>query len=49
MPLKKILAGTYRKIKFPFSILKTKLIMLKNKSFKDKAHKSSSDNGEYPE
>jgi len=49
MFLKKILADTYRKIKLPFSILKTKLIMLKVKSYKDKEHKSASDNGEYPE
>ena len=47
--LKKVFAYTYRKIKFPFSILKTKLIMIKTKSFKNKELKSSSDNGEYPE
>ena len=49
MLLKKILADTYRKVKFPFSILKTFLIMFKTKSFKDKENKSASDNGEYPE
>ena len=49
MLLKKILAGIYRKIKLPFSILKTKLLMFKTKSINDKKYKSSSDNGEYPE
>ena len=49
MLLKRILACTYRKIKLPFSILKTKLMILKTKSFKDQEHKSASDNGEYPE
>ena len=49
MLLKKILAGTFRKIKLPFSILKTKLLMLKTKSIYGKEYKSVSDNGEYPE
>ena len=49
MLLKKILAGIYRKIKLPFSILKTKFLMFKTKSINDKKYKSSSDNGEYPE
>ncbi len=49
MLLKKILADSYRKIKRPLSILKTKLIMLKIRSLKDKELKSASDNGEYPE
>ena len=49
MILKKIFAGAYRKIKLPFSILKTNLIILRNKSIKDKEYKSASDNGEYPE
>ena len=31
--LKKIFAYTYRKIKFPFSILKTNLIILRTKNF----------------
>ena len=49
MLLKKILAGIYRKIKLPFSILKTKLLMFKTKSINEKKYKSASDNGEYPE
>ena len=49
MLLKKILAGIYRKIKLPFSIMKTKLLMFKTKSINYKKYKSSSDNGEYPE
>ena len=49
MLLKKTLAFTYRKIKLPFSILKTKLLMFKSKSNNDKEYKSASDNGEYPE
>ncbi len=49
MLLKKILADIYRKIKLPFSILKTKLLMFKTKSISDKKYKSDSDNGEYPE
>ena len=49
MLLKKILADIYRKIKLPFSILKTKLLMFKTKSINYKKYKSSSDNGEYPE
>ena len=49
MLLKKILAGIYRKIKLPFSILKTNLLMFKTKSINDKKFKSDSDNGKYPE
>ena len=49
MLLKKILAGIYRKIKLPFSIMKTKLLMIKTKSINDKKYKSASDNGKYPE
>ena len=49
MLLKKILAGIYRKIKLPFSIMKTNLLMFKTKSINDKKYKSASDNGEYPE
>ena len=49
MLLKKILADTYRNIKLPFSILKTKLLMLKINLINDTGYKSSSDNGEYPE
>ena len=49
MLLKKILAGIYRKIKLPFSIMKTKLLMFKTKSINEKKYKSASDNGEYPE
>ena len=49
MLLKKILAGIYRKIKLPFSIMKTKLLMFKTKSINDRKYKSASDNGEYPE
>ena len=49
MLLKRILASTYRKIKLPFSILKTKLLMLKTKSINGREYKSVSDNGEYPE
>ena len=49
MLLKKILAGIYRKIKLPFSIMKTKLLVIKTKSINDKKYKSASDNGEYPE
>ena len=49
MLLKKILAGIYRKIKLPFSIIKTKLLMFKTKSINEKKYKSASDNGEYPE
>ncbi len=49
MLLKKILACTYRKIKLPFSIFKTKLLMFKAKSIYNKEYKSASDNGEYPE
>ena len=49
MLLMKTLAGTYRKIKLPFSILKTKFLMFKTKSNNDKEYKSASDNKEYPE
>ena len=49
MILKKILVDNYRKIKLPFSILKTKLISLRGESIIYKEHKSASDNGEYPE
>ena len=49
MLLKRILAGIYRKIKLPFSILKTNLLMFKTKSINDKKFKSDSDNGKYPE
>ena len=49
MLLKKILASSYRKIKLPFSILKTKLLMLKINLINDNDYKSASDNGEYPE
>ena len=49
MLLKKILAGIYRKIKLPFSIMKTNLLMFKTKSINEKKYKSASDNGEYPE
>ena len=49
MLLKKLLADIYRKIKLPFSILKTKLLMFKTKSLNNKEYKSASDNGEYPE
>ena len=49
MILKKILVDNYRKIKLPFSILKTKLISLISESTIYKEHKSASDNGEYPE
>ena len=49
MLLKKILADTYRNIKLPFSILKTKLLMLKINLINDNDYKSASDNGEYPE
>tara|TARA_B100000886_G_C20281864_1_gene431554 strand:+ start:448 stop:732 length:285 start_codon:yes stop_codon:yes gene_type:complete len=46
---KKILAEAYLEIKFPFSILKTKLLILKSRSYKEKEEKSASDNGTYPE
>ena len=49
MLLKKILIKTFRKIKLPFSIFKTKLISLRSKSIIYKDHKSASDNGIYPE
>ena len=49
MLLKKILVGIFRKIKLPFSILKTKLLIFKTKTFNDGEYKSASDNGEYPE
>ena len=49
MLLKKILVGIFRKIKLPFSILKTNLLIFKTKTFNDGEHKSASDNGEYPE
>ena len=49
MNLKKFLADIYKQIKLPFSILKTNLIILKNKSLKDNKYKSDSDNGKYPE
>ncbi len=47
--IKRILGSAYLKIKFPFSILKTKLLILKNQSIRDNKYKSFSDNGEYPE
>ena len=48
--LKRILFVVYTRIKLPFSILKTKLIMLKTQSFKDQELKSASDyEFEYPE
>ena len=47
--LHKILFTIYRKIKIPFSILKTNLLILRFKSFSDREFKSASDNGVYPE
>jgi len=47
--IKRILIGALNKIKFPFSILKTKLLIFKNKSIRDNLYKSFTDNGEYPE
>ena len=46
---KRILADVYRRIKLPFSILKTNLMLFKPISFMETDHKSASDNGEYPE
>ena len=40
MILKKFLADVYKQIKLPFSILKTKLLMLKTKSLNNKEYKS---------
>ena len=47
--LKHLLGLAYRKIKLPFSIIKTKLIILKTKSIRDTEFRSASDNGKYPE
>ena len=47
--LKRNLAVLYRRLKLPFSILKTNLLKSNILSFKNKNYKSASDNGEYPE
>ena len=47
--VKKFLIGGYKIIKLTFSILKTKLLMLGNSTFKDKKYKSSSEYIDYPE
>ncbi len=47
--LKKILAEAKRRIKLPLSIFKTNLIVLKSKLIRNTEHKSSYENGEYPE
>ena len=47
--LKRNLAVLYRRLKLPFSILKTNLLKSSIVSFKNKNYKSASDNGEYPE
>ena len=47
--LKRKLAVLNRRLKLPFSILKTNLLKSNIVSFKNKNYKSASDNGEYPE
>ena len=49
MLLKKILAEAYLKVKLPFSVLKTKLLILISRLHKENKEKSASDNGTYPE